>query len=126
MNRLISGFKECAHQAGEICNLTNGVLVRRFGLGDFLENKLTETDGAADIAIKALQFFCDERDPHNDKFRFGVLTVGLFLDEHYGSATPYESLKDLQQPLKDLVALLAQSPKERQLRKWIQSNFGDG
>ncbi len=44
MNELISGFKGCAHQAGEICRIANGVLVRRFGLGDFLENKLSETD----------------------------------------------------------------------------------
>jgi hypothetical protein len=57
MNPLISGFKGCAHQAGEICRLTNGVLIRRFGLGDFLENKLTETDSAPDIAVKALDFF---------------------------------------------------------------------
>jgi hypothetical protein len=125
MNQLISGFKGCAHQAGEICSLSNGVLVRRFGLGDFLENKLTETDSAPDIAVKALEFFCDERDPHSAKFRFAVLTVGIFLDE-YHSSTPCDSFKDFQQPLRDLVALLRQSPSESQLRKWIDSHFGAG
>ncbi len=123
MNELIAGFKACAHQAGEVCNLTNGVLVRRFGLGDFLENKLTETDSAPAIAVKALEFFCDEGDPHNPKFRFAVLAVGIFLDE-YHARTPRESLKELQQPLRDLVTILTQSPNESQLRKWIESNFG--
>src|SRR5712692_9235526 len=118
MNRLIFGFKGCAHQAGEICSLPNGELVRRFGLGDFLENRLTETDSAPDIAIKALEFFCDEQDPHSAKFRFAVLTVGIFLDE-YHSNSPCDSVEDLQQPLKDLVGLLMQSPSEAQLRKWI-------
>ncbi len=125
MSKLISGFKGCAHQAGEMCNLANGVLVRRFGLGDFLENKLTETDSAADIAVKALGFFCDERDPHDEKFRFAVLTVGIFLDEFYSSA-PCDSFSEFQQPLKDLVAILTRSPSEAQLRKWIESQFGSG
>ncbi len=123
MNPLISAFKQCAHQAGEKCRLTNGQLVRRFGLGDFLENKLTEADKPPDIAVKALEFFCDERDPHNEKFRFAVLAVGIFLDEHHAS-TPCDSFEDLQQPLKDLVAILRQPPNEVQLRKWIESNFG--
>jgi hypothetical protein len=123
MNPLISGFKGCAHQAGEICSLPNGVPVRRFGLGDFLENKLTATDSAPDIAVKALAYFCDEGDPHSPKFRFAVLTVGIFLDEYY-SSTPCDSVKDLRRPLRDLVALLTQSPNESQLRKWIDSNFG--
>jgi hypothetical protein len=103
----------------------SGVLIRRFGLGDFLENMLTEVDIAADIAVKALECFCDERDPHTPKFRFGVLTVGIFLDELH-SAGPRDSMKDLQLPLRDLVALLTQSASEPQLRKWIESNFGAG
>jgi hypothetical protein len=123
MNQLISGFKACAHQAGEICNLTNGELVRRFGLGDFLDNKLTETDSAPGIAVKALEFFCDERDPHSKKFRFAVLAIGIFLDEYHAN-TPCDSFKDLQQLLKDLVTLLTRSPNESQLRKWIDSHFG--
>jgi|SRR5579864_185047 len=125
MNPLISAFKQCAHQAGEKCNLSNGQLVRRFGLGDFLENKLTEADSAPDIAVKALEFFCEEKDPHNQKFRFAVLAVGIFLDEFH-AGTPCDSFMDLQQPLKDLVAILTQSPNELQVRKWIDSNFGNG
>jgi hypothetical protein len=123
MNSLIPIFKGCAHQAGQICSLSNGELVRRFGLGDFLENKLAEADSAPDIAVKALEFFCDERNPHDKKFRFAVLTVGIFLQEHYAENTALDT-EDLQQPLRDLVALLTQSPSEAQLRKWIESNFG--
>jgi hypothetical protein len=123
MNPLISAFKGCAHQAGQACKLSNGVLIRQYGLGDFLENKLVESDSAPDIAIKAMEFFCDERDPHSQKFRFAVLVVGIFLDEHHAS-TPYDSLKELQQPLRDLVTLLTQSANESQLRRWIDSHFG--
>lgn len=122
MNPLIFGFKQCAHQAGEVCGLTNGYLVRRFDLGDFLENKLTETDTAPDIVIKAIDFFCEERDPHQERFRFAILSVGIFLNEFY-SACPCDSLKELQQPLKDLVAILVQNPSESQVRRWIDSYF---
>jgi hypothetical protein len=124
MNRLIAGFKECAHQAGEICNLSNGELVRRFGLGDFLENRLSEEDSAPDIAIKALEFFCEERDPHDQRFRFAILAVGIFLDG-YHSSIPCDSFEALQQPLKDLVAILTKAPNEAQIRKWIDSHFGN-
>ncbi len=123
MNSLISKFKECAHQAGQLCNMPSGELVRRHGLGDFLANKLTDADGAADIAVKALEFFCDEPDPHAKKFRFAVLTVGIFLQEHYAENTALDT-EDLHQPLRDLVALLTKSPNEGQIRKWIESNFG--
>jgi hypothetical protein len=58
MNQLILAFKQCAHQAGQTCGLTNGYLVRRLGLGDFLENKLKDDDTAPDIVVKALEFFC--------------------------------------------------------------------
>jgi hypothetical protein len=122
MNPFIARFKACAHQAGEVCSFTNGVLVREFGLGDFLDGKLTDTDGAPDIAIKALGFFCEEYNPHDRKFRFGVLSVGLFLQEYGGDASL--DIEDIQQPLQDLVRMLKSSPKESQLRKWIESNFG--
>lgn len=122
MNQRISGFKDCAHQAAEICRINSGKLIRRFGLGDFLENKLAETDGAPEIALKALEYFCDERDPHNEKFRFAVLAVGIFLDEHHAD-TPRDSIEDLSQPLKDLVAILTGGFNELQLRRWIDSHF---
>lgn len=122
MNPLISAFKDCAHQAGELCNISNGQLVRNFGLGDFLENMLTTNVRAPDIAIKALEYFCDEGSPHDPRFRFAVLSVGIFLDEHQASK-PCDSVAQLQQPLKDLVTLLIQGANEQQLRAWIEANF---
>src|SRR5262249_36389639 len=122
MSNLIRGFKDCAHQAGERCSFSNGMLIREFLLGDFLENKVSEQDRAPDIAIKAIEFFCDERDPFNKRFKFGVLTVGIFLDSFHSSC-PHDSL---QQPLKDLVALLTKgSASEQQVRKWIDSHFSE-
>jgi hypothetical protein len=56
MNRLGFGFKDCAHQAGEICSIPTGKLIRVFGLGDFLENSISQSDTARSIAIKALEF----------------------------------------------------------------------
>jgi hypothetical protein len=123
MSPLITAFRDCAHQAGEVCNLGNGILVREFGLRDFIENKLAEDDDAPAIALKALEFFCDEREPHNRRFRFGVLAVGIFLDENY-ARTPRDSMHELQQALKDLVSILTHAGNEFQLRGWIDSHFG--
>src|SRR5262249_39675162 len=120
MSNLIRGFKDCALQAGEICSFSNGMLIREFLLGDFLENRLTEQDRAPDIAVKAIEFFSDEADPFKKRFKFGVLTVGIFLNDFHASF-PNDSL---QQPLKDLVAILTKgSANEQQLRKWIDSHF---
>lgn len=68
-----------------------------------------------------MEFFCDEHDPRQAKFRFAVLAVGTFLNEYYSSC-PCDA-DELQQPLKDLVAILVRSPNELQLRKWIDSHF---
>jgi hypothetical protein len=122
MNDLVPKFKDCAHQASKSCNIGTWKLIRAFGLGDFTENKIGETDSAREIAIKALEFFCDEG-PHQDKFRVGVLTVGLFLDQYHGG-TPGKSLQDLRQVFTDLVAILTGGGCNRdQLNRWIDSNF---
>ncbi len=60
MNALVEGFKDSAHLAGEICSFPNGKLIRHFGLGDFLENAVSDQDDAPTIAVKALAFFCPE------------------------------------------------------------------
>lgn len=121
MNQLILRFKHCAHQAGQLCGLTNGQLIRRFGLGDFLENKLKDSDTAPDIAVKALEFFCDEADQRQIEFRFAVLTVTNFLSENY-SSSPLDT-DDLHQPMRDLVSILTRAANESQLRRWIESHF---
>jgi hypothetical protein len=120
MNRLIEGFKECAHQAGGICCFPVGKLIRSFGLEDFLENGVEDDDDAPTIAVKALLFFCDDGNPLSEQFKFGVLTVGIYLNCHHanrGKAVP-------QQALKDLVRTLCVSQDEAQLRRWITSHFG--
>jgi hypothetical protein len=122
MNPSVSGFKDCAHQAAEICQINNGRLIRQFGLADFLENKLVATDRAQEIALKALEYFCDQRNPHDEKFRFGILAVGIFLDG-YHAATPCDRVEDLSQPLRDLVTILTGGFNELQLCQWIHSHF---
>jgi hypothetical protein len=105
---------------GGICGCTIGKLIRTFGLGDFLENGLQESDDAPTIAVKALSFFCDEGNPHSQKFQFAVLAVGLFLNNYYadlGRDVP-------QQALRDLVRILTKTPQEEQIRRWIESHFG--
>jgi hypothetical protein len=121
MNALIQGFKACAHQAGEICRLGPRTLIRDFGLSDFLENKISEDDTADDIAVKAIEFFCEERDPpYNKCFKFGVLTIGIFLNYHRADI-PMDSVL---QPVRDLVSILAKSgTNEQQWRQWIDSQF---
>jgi hypothetical protein len=119
MNPLIVGFKTCAHQAGAVCNFGTGKLVREFGLQDFLENAIQEGDDTPAIAIKALRFFCDEYNPTADVFKFGVLTVGAFLNRHHAARMQQVP----QQALRDLVDLLKSSPSDDQLRGWIDSHF---
>jgi hypothetical protein len=118
MNPLIEAFKECAHQAGEVCGCGPGKLIRGFGLGDFLENALKESDDAATIAVKALSYFCDEYAPHNEKFKFAVLAVGIFLN---GNLSKRKGVP--QQALRDLLSVLQAGADEAQIRRWIESNF---
>jgi hypothetical protein len=79
MNPLIQGFKDSAHLAGEICSFPNGKLIRQFGLGDFLENAIADTDDAPTIAVKALTFFCgDDRNPHSEPSDSACWRSGAF------------------------------------------------
>lgn len=119
MSDLIGGFKDCAHQAGEICNYAATRLIREFGLEDFLVNIVAEEDDPPTIALKCLSYFCADPDPHTPVFRFAVLTVGIFLN-HYHSGRR----RDIpQQALRDLVSLLVDHAPADQLRRWIESNF---
>jgi hypothetical protein len=117
--KLIEGFKDSAHLAGEICSFPNGKLIRQFGLGDFLENAVTENDDAPTIAVKALAFFCKDANPHSEVFKFGVLAVGSFLNHYYSK----RGKQPPQQPLRDLVTLLTRGGDEVAMRQWITSNF---
>ena len=117
MNPLIEAFKECCLQAGEICGFTQGKLIRKLGLNDFLENSVTDDDDASTIAVKAFNFFCAGATPHEDQFKFAVLAVGIFLSER-------AKQKDLpKQALRDLVAILGEGIDEGKIRRWIESNF---
>jgi hypothetical protein len=98
MNPFIQGFKDCAHQAAEICGFTITRLTREFGLQDFLENCLREEDDASTIAVKALVYFCDDPNPHAPVFKFAVLTVGIFLNHFHAGGkkqVPQQALRDL-------------------------------
>jgi hypothetical protein len=121
MSTLIARFRDCAHQTGDTCGQSIGTLIRKFGLRDFLENRLTASDSVEDIAIKALEFFCEGSSPHEPQFKFAVLTVGIFLNENL--ANPPIENEALAQPLRDLVAILAHGFNEQSLRRWIQSHF---
>ncbi len=120
MSDLTNAFKACAFQAGKVCSVPNGRLIREFGLGDFLENAVQDGDDAATIAVLALKFFCEDEDPQSVKCMVAVLAVGDFLNRHHARRKDAVS----QQSLKDLVALLRQHADEQQLRDWIDSHFG--
>ncbi len=120
MNSRAEKFKRCAHQAGQTLNCRPGALIRRFGLGDFLENALSEEDDIRTTAIKAIRFFCDEYAPKTDKFRFAVLSVGIFLNTEL---TPARREMPIQ-AMVDLVNLLGTNPTDELLAAWINSHFG--
>ena len=65
MSDLVRLFKDAAHSAGAACDLTNGQIIRDFGLKDFLENAILSEDDAATICVRAAKHFCDEADPKN-------------------------------------------------------------
>jgi hypothetical protein len=124
MNPLLPVFRDCAHQVGKKCSAPTGKIIRAFGLGDFLENGIAQTDDSSDIAIKALDFFCDEPS-QQDVFRFGILTVVLFLDQCQ-AGSPGDILEDSQQTTRDLVAIVEHGSNSRchaKIRRWIDSNF---
>lgn len=105
--------------SGEICGFPLGRLIREFGLNDFLENQIQEEDTAFDIVVKALAFFCEEANPRLEVFKFGVLTVGSFLNAYYKKRN-----QPPQQALRDLVTILQTNRNDDQIRAWIQSHFG--
>src|SRR5262245_54135423 len=108
MNELVRGFKASAQLAAEICSVPTSQMIHRFGLGDFLENSLQDNDDAPTIAVKAISYFCDEFDPGSQVFKFGVLAVGSFLNNHHAK----RGKQPPQQALRDLVAMLAGTPNE--------------
>src|SRR6266849_11018371 len=113
MNPFTQGFKESAHLAGEICQFPTGMLIREFGLEDFLENSVQDADDAPTIVVKAISYFCADGDPLVRGFKFGVLTVGLFLNVHHAK----RKRQVPQQALKDLVDLLKSGAAEAQIRQ---------
>jgi hypothetical protein len=115
---LITGFRECILQAGQTCQSPNGRLIREFGLQDFLENVLVETDDAPTITVKALVYFSQERDTRESIFRCAVLATGLFHNEYHAAKRV-----DLTQPLRDLLAILKSGSTEAALRQWVDSHF---
>jgi hypothetical protein len=119
MTGLIKDFRDCAHQAGVICSIPEGKLIRALGLGDFLENDLQDSDDAPAIALKALAYFCEGLGPQNEEFKFAVLAVGLFLNSCHAKRKGVP-----QQALRDVVSLLKQSANESQLRQWMTAHFG--
>jgi hypothetical protein len=79
MSDVIWQFKTSCNLAGHTLNCPNGRVQREFGLGDFLDNSLQDTDDYHTVAIKAIRFFCEEALPTQPVFRFGVLAVCEFL-----------------------------------------------
>src|SRR5437773_1872700 len=119
MNNLIEGFKECAHQAGAICSIPNGRLIREFGLDDFLENDVHNDDAAPTISTKAILYFCEDQNPQAPIFMFAVLAVCFFLNVYHANRKGPVP----QQTMRDLVTLLRQSASAQQIRAWIASHF---
>lgn len=120
MNDFILGFKNAAHLAGEICGFSNGKIIREFGLNDFLENSIQTQDDAQTICVKALGFFCDEPDPNLGVFKFGVLTVGSFLNNNVAK----QGKMPPQVAMRDLVSVLSAKANEQQIGAWIATHFG--
>jgi hypothetical protein len=99
--------------------LSNGQLIREFGLDDFLRS-IPEDTSATALAVAAIQHFCGDAGASQSIFRFGVMTVTLFLHSQAGRRGPFP-----QQTARDLVDILSAQPCPDQLiEDWAVSNFG--
>lgn len=76
MNPLAKGFDRSAHLAG-ICNCRVQKLKIAYGLDDFVTNAIQDDDDAPTIAVKALDYFCDEWDPLTEKCKIAVVARNL-------------------------------------------------
>jgi hypothetical protein len=122
VNPLLDALRGCFHQAAQLCACPVGRLIRGFGLADFLDNAVQETDDAPTLAVRALAYFCEGARPADTRFQVAVLAVVVFLAQRH--AKPPRRGVD-PQAARDLVRILeAEGPNEQSIRRWIEAHFG--
>jgi hypothetical protein len=119
MNNRIAQFKICCHLAGPTAGCSIGQLNREFGLGEFLEDVLTDSDDCISIAVKAVQFFCEDVFPSDKVFQFVVYAVCDYLHRHHAKRSGQLSV----QAATDLVKLLKTKQTDESIRRWAESHF---
>jgi hypothetical protein len=118
-NRHLRAFKAIAAQIAHRHGFAFGVFLRDHGLQDFLVDEVTPSDGVAEIAAKALHYFCVEEDRFNGFF-IGVETAVQFLNEHLGRPAT-EAQRAIA--FRDLKNILDGGGQLAALEQWAKAHY---
>lgn len=88
---------------------------------DFYARVASLETHAADVAARAIEYFCLDEEHRFNRFQTGLLLVATFLSL---VARPALSEVQQQQALRDLRDLLQQQPSFEQLATWARSHYG--
>ncbi len=120
MNQLLRSFKQYLWQAAQRGGLRKGELQKRYDLDAFELKEVGETGSAAEIAAKALRYFCVE-DGRFNNFIVGIAAVMSFLDEHMKGEKALNRRAIVYQ---DLKGVLDQGGQYEAILRWVESHYG--
>lgn len=112
-------FKAIAAQVADRHGFSFGACLTDHGLRDFLIEVAAGGDSPADMAAKALVWFCVEEGRFNG-FLVGLETVLQFLAEQLGG--PQNSTERVA-AFKDLRSILESRPDFAAVRQWVAAHY---
>src|SRR5436309_49235 len=115
MNPLLRSFKHNLWVAAERGGLRKGELIKRHDVDSFELDEVKETDSAAEIAAKALRYFCVQ-DGRFNNFTVGVVAVMGFLEEHFKGP---DHLATQAQAYQGLREILDQGGRHEVILRWV-------
>lgn len=118
-NRHLPLFKRNAAQAANRHGINMGELIGDHGLNDFLIDEVQPGDDPAEIAAKAIFYFCVD-DGRFNGFVAGVEMTIQFLGET--QRVPLER-QQMAVALRDLKSILDTNATAKAIRQWIDAHF---
>ncbi len=119
MNRHLKAFKTVAAQVAHRHGFSFGVFLGEHGLQDFLIDEVGPTDSPADIAAKAIHYFCIEEGEFNGFF-VGLETALQFLNE---SVRRSGDAAQRHLTFRDLKSILDSGGEIPAIREWIKAHY---
>jgi hypothetical protein len=115
----VKAFKAIAAQVAHHHGFGFGQFMGEHGLQDFLLDEVSDDDGPAEIAAKALHRFCVE-DGRFNGFLVGVETAIVFLNERM---TRPENASQRAVAYQDLKSVLDGGGQISSIERWIESHY---